>query len=95
MHYKNQQRIKLKSSSRSSQNSPKFCRAVSNPSFFVFNMEKKLCQLRIFPTLGSSRHFLTYANILKIKRIKRYHIKGIGSPLSLLISINIDQETEK
>ena len=26
-------------------------------------------------------------NSLKIKRIKRYHIKGIGSPL--LISINI------
>ena len=37
--------------------------------------------------------FSFYANVLKIKRIKRYHVKGIGS--SLLISINIDQETEK
>ena len=33
------------------------------------------------------------ANVLKNKRIKRYHVKGIGCPL--LISINIDQETEK
>ena len=36
------------------------------------------------------------ANILKNKRIKKYHIKGIGCPS--LISINIvisDQETEK
>ena len=41
------------------------------------------------------QYFLSYASILKIKRIKRYmyHIKGIGSPL--LILINIDQETEK
>ena len=29
----------------------------------------------------------SYANILKIKRIKRNHIKGIGSPL--LISNNV------
>ena len=33
------------------------------------------------------------ANVLKNKRIKRYHIKGIGC--LLLISINFDQETEK
>ena len=32
---------------------------------------------------------------LKIKRIKRYHIKGIGSPLLILINIDeFDQETE-
>ena len=37
-----------------------------------------------------------YANILKIMRIKRHSIKGVGSPL--LVSVNIvifDQETEK
>ena len=33
------------------------------------------------------------AKVLKNKRMKRYHVKGIGCPL--LISINIDQETEK
>ena len=33
-------------------------------------------------------HLFSNANILKKKRIKVYHIKGIGCPL--LISINID-----
>ena len=43
------------------------------------------------PSLGPVLSILAIfsnANILKIKRIKRYHIKGIGCPL--LISINID-----
>ena len=38
------------------------------------------------------------ANILKNKRIKIYHIKGIGCPLLISININIvifDQGTEK
>ena len=33
------------------------------------------------------QYFLCYANILKIKIIKIYHIKGIGSPLLISISI--------
>ena len=36
------------------------------------------------------------ANILKNKRTKRCHIKGIGCPLVISINIDIfDQETEK
>ena len=35
----------------------------------------------------------SYVYILRIKRIKRYHIKGIGSPL--LISVNIDIKANK
>ena len=36
------------------------------------------------------------ANILKNKRIKIYHIKGIGCPLLISINIDIfDQGTEK
>ena len=38
------------------------------------------------------QYFLSYAYILN-KRITRYTIKGIGSPL--LVSINFDQETEQ
>ena len=41
------------------------------------------------------QYFLSYAYILKIKRIKRYHIKGIGSPLLISINVIFDQETEK
>ena len=42
---------------------------------------------------AAAHYYYSNANILKNKRIKRYHIRGIGCPL--LISINIDQETEK
>ena len=45
------------------------------------------------------QYFLSYANILKIKRRKRYHLKVIGSLLYSycidLINIHFDQETEK
>ena len=51
------------------------------------------------PSLGPVINILAIfsnANILKNKRIKIYHIKGIGCPLLILININIfDKGTAK
>ena len=58
---------------------------------FLFGLMHSYLEALCILSLGSVVNILAIfsnANILKNKRIKRYHIKGIGCPL--LISINID-----